>query len=340
VSVAGERIGLGISNCRKAQDVINGVKRAEELGAEIAFVAEDVNCRDAFELCALASAATERIKISPGVVNPYTRNPTSLAMAVATLDEASGGRAMLGLGTSSPSLIEEQMGIPVGNGVGVMREATEIIRRLLIGDSVTYEGKHFRYRNAALAFPPVQRRIPIFFAAMGPLMLRLAGRLADGVLLNVGASTDYVRWAVGEIRAGAASVGRSPDEITVAAWLTVYVTDDYASGLQSAREWLATMLSIPRQGELLLGKAGFDLSILERIRSHVGGYPHTGDREVASEYVPEEVAEKLTLIGNIGRVSERLGEYRDSGVGLPVLGLSALRALVESVPSKDCASKR
>jgi 5,10-methylenetetrahydromethanopterin reductase len=169
-------------------------------------------------------------------------------------------------------------------------------------------------------------------------MLRLAGRLADGVLLNVGASTGYVRWGVEEIRAGAASVGRSPDEITVAAWLTAYVTDDYASGLKRARKWLATMLSMPRQGELLLGKSGFDLSILNGIREDVEAYPHSGDREAASQHVPEEVAEQLTLIGNKRRVLERLREYKEAGVELPVLGLSALLAL-KGVASEDRTGK-
>ena len=98
----------------------------------------------------------------------------------------------------------------------------------------------------------MQQRIPIFFAAMGPQMLRLVGSAADGVLLNVGASVEYVRWAVNQIQAGAEAAGRTRGDVTVAAWITAYVTDDYAVGLQRAREWLATMLSIPRQGELLL----------------------------------------------------------------------------------------
>jgi len=319
-------LGLGISNCHRATEVVAAVRQAEERGAEIAFIAEDVNCRDAFQLGALCASQTRRIRLATGVVNPYTRNPTSLAMAIATLDELSEGRAALGLGTSSPALIEEQMGIPQGKSVRVMREATEIVQALLSGQKVTYRGERFAYRDAQLEVLP-RSRVPIYFAAMGPLMLRLAGQIADGVLLNVGASTEYVEWAVDQVSAGAKEAGRSPKDVTIAAWLTIYVTDDYEDGLRRAREWLAMMLSIPRQGELLLEHARLDASILPEIRSRVGAYPHHGDRSAAAGYVSPEVAERLTLIGTPEQVRRRLEDYGRAGVQIPVLGPSALRAL-------------
>src|ERR1700694_1241894 len=86
-----ERFGLGITNCRPARKVVDGIREAEGLGAEIAFVAEDLGCRDAFQLCAAAAASTARIRLGTGVVNPYTRSPMALAMAAATLDELSDG---------------------------------------------------------------------------------------------------------------------------------------------------------------------------------------------------------------------------------------------------------
>lgn len=326
-----QRLGLGVTNCRPVAQVVESVRSAEDLGAEIAFIAEDVNCRDAFQLCALSATQTSRIRLATGVVNPYTRNPTSLAMSVATLDEISGGRATLGLGASSPALVDEQMGIPVGRQVRVMREAMAIVRSLLEGDSVTYRGERFRYTEARLEARPVQDRIPVYLAAMGPMMLRLAGRSADGVLLNVGTSVEYIRWAVGEVHAGCRAAGRAPSEVTIAAWITAYVTEDRAAAVRRSREWLATMLSIPRQGELLLEHSGLpvDESILAGIRAHFGAYPHRGNRGAAADYVSEELAERLTIIGDVARARERLAEYREAGVELPVLSLSALRVLPE-----------
>jgi 5,10-methylenetetrahydromethanopterin reductase len=322
-----ERFALGVTNCRPAADVVAAVAEAESLGADVAFIAEDINCRDSFVLGALAASKTAQIRVATGVANPYTRNPTSLAMAVATLDEVSGGRAVLGLGSSSPSLIEDQMGIPAGVSVAVMREAVTIIRGLLAGQTVAYEGRRFRYSGAELETRPVQQRVPIFLAAMGPQMLRLVGRLADGVLLNVGATTEYIRWAVTEIASGAEAAGRSMSDITIAAWLTAYVTEDRETALERARSWLAGMLSIPRQGELLLAHAGGDPAILPAIREACGLYPGRGDRAAGGRLISPELAERMTIIGGRERAMARLEEYRAAGVQVPVLSISAIQAL-------------
>jgi len=319
-----ERFGLGISNCRPALEVIDGVERAEGLGAEVAFVAEDIGCRDAFQLLAGAAATTERIRLATGVINPYTRNPTSVAMAVVTLDELSRGRAVLGMGSSSPHLIEEQMGIIHGPPVRVMRESAEIVRALLRGDEVTYAGERFQYQRARLQTSSEGRHVPIFFAAMGPRTLRLAGRMADGVLLNVGATAEYVTWAVVEIKRGAEQAGRDSAEITVAAWLTTYVSDDRGRALDRAKRWLAHTLSIPRQGELLLEHAGGDPAVLLPIRERVQAYPHGGDPAAAVSFVSDELAERMTLIGDVAEVKARIAEYREAGVQIPVLSISAL----------------
>lgn len=323
----GERFALGVSNCRAAADVVDAVVRAERLGAERAFIAEDVNCRDAFALAAVAAERTHRIHLGPGVANPYTRAPNSLAMAVATLDDISAGRAFLGLGSSSKALIEGQLGIEHGSSLPVMTETIEVVRRFLSGKPVTFTGRRYRLHEARLAVPARQSHLAIVVAAMGPRMLALAGRLADGVLLNVGATPEYVRWAVEQVRAGARSAGRAGAEITIAAWLSVYITDDVARTLPRVRAWLAGMLSIPGQGELLLAHAGVDASILAPIRAAVSAYPHSGDATVAARSVPVEAAMRMAVIGDVAAVRARLNEYRAAGVELPVMGIEVLERL-------------
>jgi 5,10-methylenetetrahydromethanopterin reductase len=321
------RFGVGVTNCRPAHHVLAAASDAEDIGAEILFCAEDVNCRDAFALLAAGATATTRIRLGTGVVNPYMRNPTSLAMAAATLDEMSGGRALLGLGTSSPDLITTQMGIERGSPHRVMREATAVVRGLLAGEVVTAAGTRFVYQNARLAVLPVQPRVPIFFAAMGPRMLRLAGEIADGVLLNVGASPEYIRWAIARIHEGATEAGRDIADVTIAAWLSVYIGDEKDALMRRAAAWLATMLSIPGQGELLLAHGGFDTAILSELRREVRAYPHAGNAEAAGRHISSEMVEEMTLVGSLDHVRRRLTVYREAGVQLPVLSIAAARAL-------------
>jgi len=322
-------IGLGINNCRPVNDVVERVVEAEKLGAAMTFISEDVNCRDTFQLASLAASRTKHIRLATGVTNPYTRNPTALAMSIATLDEVSGGRATLGLGSSSPSLIREQMGLPHAGSVGHMREAVAIITGLLSGQVLTFEGQRFHYRDAKLEVPTVQSHIPVYLAAMGPRMLQLAGQIADGVLLNVGASVEYVRWAVEQIRGGEVEADR-PGSVRVAAWLTVY-PGERTAGLQRARALLATMLSIPGQGELLLEHSGEPVDILTEIRQHYQAYPHRGNLAAAAAVVPDSLAERLTLIGDRPELERRIEQYRAAGVDVPVVGPAALRYLLSAV---------
>ena len=116
----------------------------------------------------------------------------------------------------------------------------------------------------------------------------------------------------------------------MAAWLTTYITDDRDEGVRQARAWLATMLSIPRQGGLLLQHAGVGAAILAPIRAAVSAYPHAGDRSLAASYVPVEAAERMTIIGDAAAARSRIVDYRAAGVQLPVLSITALRALFGS----------
>lgn len=320
------RLGVGVSNCHPLANVLETIADAERLGAESVFVAEDIGCRDSFAICTLAAQTTSSIHLAVGVANPYTRSPMSLAMAAATLDEASNGRAILGLGSSSPEMLD-QLGLAQQRSLRAMREASEVVRALLTGESVTHEGAIFQYRDSVLAARAVQPRLPIYFAAMGPQMLRLAGRIADGVILNVGASPAYVRWAVSQVAGGVVDAERSLSDVTIAAWMSVYRTDRDGQSQERARQWLARVLSIPRQGELLLQQVAHPEGMLDDIRGHVTGYPHAGEARTAARYVPDELLQDMVVVGDAPYVRGRIEEYRRAGVDLPIVPLSIMRDL-------------
>jgi len=288
---------------------------AEAAGFESLWVTERYFHEETFSLLGFLAAATQHIKLGLGVTNPYTRNPALLAMASATLDRISGGRFLLGLGRSDAFVIQDGMGIPYSDPRSTMEEAVAIIRNLLAGQGVTSAQGRFRLGNIQLATKPIQEKLPIYLAAIGPKALRLAGAIADGVLLNAYTPTGYVRYAVEEVRKAAQEAGRDPRSIDITCMLVVRLTDDPGSIWSSLKQRIVRLLEEPRVGEILLEKGGFEPSILGPLRAAAkkdGGQTAVG-------LITDEMVESFYLVGGASRCKERIAQYREAGVDLPLL---------------------
>ena len=208
---------------------------AERCGYESLWVTERYFHEETFSMLGFLAAATHDIKLGVGVVNPFTRNPALTAMSAATLDRISGGRFLLGLGRSDSWVVQYRMGIPYRDPRASLKETVETVRALLSGSPVTSEGGQFNLANVGLATLPVQDRLPIYLAAIGPRALRLAGAVADGVLLNAYTPTTYISYAVDEVRRAARETGRDPADVDIACMLVVRPTDDPAGMLESLK---------------------------------------------------------------------------------------------------------
>ncbi len=310
------RLGMvlyhGIENGAELKDY---GRLAERAGYESLWVTERYFHEETFSLLGFLAGVTQDIKLGVGVANPYTRNPALLAMASATLDRVGGGRFLLGLGRSERSVVRGRMGIPYSDPLPTLEEAVAIIRALLSGERVTSTEGRFRLKDARLAIKPVQKRLPIYLAAIGPKALRLAGAIADGVLLNAYTPTGYVRYAVEEVRKTAKEAGRDPSSVDVACMLTVRLTDDPESIWPSLKQRIVRLLAEPQVGEILLEKGGFDSSILGRLRASTekdGGKDAVG-------LIDDDMVESFYLVGDAARCKERIAEYREAGVSLPLL---------------------
>ncbi len=288
---------------------------AEDAGYESLWVTERYFHEEIFSLLGYLGAATERIKLGVGVTNPYTRNPALLAMATATLDRITGGRFLLGLGRSERSVIQGKMGMSYGNSQAAMKAAVSLVKRLLSGERVTDSEGPFTLRNARLATTPIQQNLPIYLAAIGKKGLRLAGAIADGVLLNAYVPPSYVKYAVEEIHSAAQEAGRDPESIDIACMLVVRMTDDSHSMLPTLKKRIVRLLDEAYVGEILLGKGGFDLSILGPLRE---SYAKDEGKEAVG-LITDEMVESFYLIGSVEKCKERIAEYRQAGVDLPLL---------------------
>lgn len=288
---------------------------AEEAGFESLWVTERYFHEETFSILGFLAAATRDIKLGLGVANPYTRHPALLAMASATLDRISGGRFLLGLGRSDRSVVRGRLGMPYSYPLATLGHTVTVIRKLLSGERVSSADGQPRLKEARLAIQPVQEKVPIYLAAIGPKALRLAGAVADGVLLNVYTPPGYVRYAVEEVRQAAVEAGRDPRSVDITCMMAVRLTEDPGSIWPGLKQRVIRLLSEPQVGEVLLEKGGFDPSILGPLRAATEG----NGGEDAAGLVTDEMVDSFYVVGPPARCSERIEEYREAGVDLPLL---------------------
>jgi 5,10-methylenetetrahydromethanopterin reductase len=288
---------------------------AEDAGYESLWVTERYFHEETFSLLGFLAATTHRIKLGVGVANPYTRNPALLAMGGATLDRISGGRFLLGLGRSEKAVIQGKMGIPYRRSRATVQDTVSILRRLFAKERVTTASESASLDNVRLALTPVQSTVPIYLAAIGPQSLRLAGTVADGVLLNAYVPPAYVRYAINEIHQAALEAGRDPATIDIACMLVIRLTENPTALMPGLKQRLVRLLDEPHVGEILLEQGGFDPVILRSLRASV---QKDGGQD-ATRLITEEMVESFYVMGTATQCRDRIAAYRQAGVDLPLL---------------------
>ncbi len=219
------------------RELIECVRAADASGYDSFWLPEAWE-RDAFTVLTELAAHTSRIHLATGIVNVFSRSPALIAMSAATLDEISGGRFRLGLGTSGARVIEDFHGIKFSHPLTRLRETIQIVRLLLAGERVDFEGRCFHLSRFKLGFKPVRARVPIYVAALTPKSLYQLGELADG-WLPTHWPRERLRDGIAHIRAGAESRNRDAAEIEVAPFVNVVISDDQAKARDRARLPLA-----------------------------------------------------------------------------------------------------
>lgn len=306
--------------------------RAEELGFGEVWLPESRHGRGVFTVAALVAAATRRIGIGIGVVNPFWRHPSVIAMEAAALDEASSGRVMLGVGAALWTL--RALGEADGRAdrpLAAMVEALRVLRALLQGGE-GIDGQVFPVRaDAALDFA-VARRVPIYVGAVNAGMLRASGRWADGVELGALISPGYVRWSWERVAEGAADAGRDPSSLDLAGNVLLSVDEDPTAARDAVRHVLAYYTG--RVEPVVLSTSGADPDDVRRVREMAA----TRGPEAAAELVTESMIDTFAAAGRPEQVAARLRAFADAGLrGLNawyVLGPRpdhAMRLLAEEV---------
>lgn len=231
------KFSLRLNNDLGVVDYVKLAKLAEAVGFDQFWVSNDLFLRSAPVILTAVALATDRIEIGTCILNPYTINPAEIAMIAATLDDVSGGRFNLGLSSGAADFLA-WVGIPADKPRTAVVESVEAINRLLCGQRAPLDGAFLQWTDETyLHFKP-QRRVPIYIGAMSPNMLREIGRIADGGLPLLFPPEHY-RNVAPLIAEGAASAGRSLDDVDVAACVWCSIDDDKAAAEDALKEKVA-----------------------------------------------------------------------------------------------------
>lgn len=278
--------------------------------------------RDLFVHLGWAAVLTRHVQLGPGVTHPLIRHPGVIANSLATLDELSHGRAVLGLSSGGASVVQELGCAPAR--LAQMRETCRVVRRLLRGETLTGSAEGFGFQAARLRVP-LGRQIPIYLGASGPGFLGLGAAEADGIFMNVGRLRVTIAEAEGHIAEGIRAAGRPVDAVERRLWLYCAVERSKKVALAACRRGVGVLLGrYPRYGEL----AGIPASTLERIAREIREAP-----ERASPSTADEIVDTFALAGPAGEVARRLEELAARGqlyIDLYLLSkdqLAAVRAL-------------
>lgn len=280
----------------------------ERLGYDQIWVPDERLLRNVYVSLATIAGATSRIGIATGVTNPYTRHPALTAAAIATVDELSGGRATLGLGAGAGL---DAFGIDRASPARALREAVEIVRELTAGRRVERGPEAMFPVTASLDFAP-PRQVPVYLAARGPRILRLAGEVADGVVIGGLARPAGIRYARDQVDAGLAAAGRPPGAVDVVSWLYICADDDpERARLAVAKIVLVSLVS----SRPILDRLG--ISLPGPLRDHLDRTGWAFPRETpeqAAALLPDDLLDTFAIFGTPADCLRRLTEIRSCGI--------------------------
>lgn len=290
-------------------DSVAYAEEAERRGYTEAWLAE-VGGPDAFSLAG-ALAVRTGLRIGTAVVPIYNRTPMVLAMTTAALSQLSHGRFVLGIGTSSENIVERWNGIPFEKPYTRMRETLEVTRRLLAGEKVTYEGETLRLQGYQLPSPP-EGEAKVYIGALNRRMLRLAGAMADGVIINM-LGPEHVSRVLAEVAEGARAAGRDPGDVeTVARVHMVYDQPfEVAAAIVRAAFGPYAATSVYNRFFRWIGFAEEAEAIAKAWEAR--------DREALATAVSDEMVAAMAVSGDAAACRARVQEYFDAGVDVVAL---------------------
>ncbi|MGD0075376.1 MAG: LLM class flavin-dependent oxidoreductase [Candidatus Binataceae bacterium] len=286
------------------------VREAEALGYTALWAPEVVG-PDAFITLAAYALNTSRIELGTGVIPIQIRTPGITAMSFLTLNELSGGRALAGLGVSSPVIVERWHGASYAKPLTAMRECIQVMRQLFTEGRSKFDGRVYK-SDFRLGMRLTQKPPRIYVAALNPPMLRLAGQLADGVLFNY-SPPEAMPDLIAEVRAGAIEAGRDPDAIDTGVYVRMCVTPDERAGIDAFKREVAGYAFVESYKQMF-ARYGMAEEFAE-----VRNRWQAGKRDDAFNAISDASAARIGVVGSAEKARAFVARFRQAGITHPII---------------------
>jgi len=322
------KLGVLQLSMEPVEETVRMARACEQAGFDTFWLAEaypwwrkhSFEARSSTAITAIIARETRRIAVGWGIISPYTRHPVQIAMEARVMQEVAGaGRFLLGLGASKifmKEIGEGERGREAGPAT-VVKESIEIIRALLEGDEVNYQGKAFTANAPGLRKDAQVSRqpVPIYVAGTGPAMQRLAGSHSSGLLTASITTPEFVKYSRRNMEEGARQAGRDPAGLELGSVIVGSIARDHRQGKEGAREMAAMYLAnkvqnIRASADVLLESAGLSFRELQPIADAM----EAGGRKAAAKKVSDEILEKVCPIaGTPEECIRRIEQFRAAG---------------------------
>jgi 5,10-methylenetetrahydromethanopterin reductase len=267
--------------------------------------------REAFASLGALSQITKKVNLGTSIVGVYTRTPAAIAMAATTLDVLSNNRTILGLGVSTPSLVEDWHGTKFERPICRMREYIECLRLMMKGEKVYYSGTFFNVKNFKLSYKPKRQKIPIFVAAVNKHMISLACDLADGILLYL-RPMEELRKTVSLIKSRTRK--KHKDFEIASVFIGAVSNKEPEKARERAAKTLAFYIAVGKYYNRFLSDNGFQIDV-EQITSEY----HRNGLDIASKFVSDKMLNSVTVSGNSEQCIRSVEKFLSAGISLPII---------------------
>lgn len=318
---------IGILPNRPISDFVDWIARADELGFGGVWVADSQSVfRDAYMTLALLAGRTKRMELATGITNPITRHPAVLAQSFATLDELSNGRAVLGVGIGDSAVFT------IGRKparLKYLEDFIAILRKLMAGETAHFEGQDIK-----VSWPP--REVPVVIACTGPKSLQLAGRIADGVLFQVGSDPSLVSYAIKNIKIGAEQAERDFSEIKLYQRLACGVSNEREQIRSEVRGYASVAATTVFSG---VPKEDIPADLwddLKQMKEQYDYHQHGSMESTQAGLITDRILDAVAIAGTPEEVVPRFRELVDLGVSNFVLPVATKEpgAIIEMLAEK------